>query len=103
MPVLRHGVPPVLYEGPAGETRLSAAGVFDKIHLFAASTLAEGCMTDSPRIGFLGAGKMATALAAGWLKAGLAAPGRLCASDPVPAARDAFHQATGAAAHADNA
>jgi pyrroline-5-carboxylate reductase len=59
-------------------------------------------MTDSPRIGFLGAGKMATALAAGWLKAGLAAPGRLCASDPVPAARDAFHQATGATVHGDN-
>ena len=41
-------------------------------------------------IGFLGAGKMATALAHGWLAAGLARPDQISASDPVPAARDAF-------------
>jgi len=48
-----------------------------------------------PTLGFLGAGKMATALARGFLKAGLAAPGSLVASDPFPAARDAFAAATG--------
>ena len=42
------------------------------------------------RIGFLGAGKMATALAQGWTAAGLVAPDRVVASDPTPAAREAF-------------
>jgi pyrroline-5-carboxylate reductase len=42
------------------------------------------------RIGFLGAGRMATALARGWLAAGLATPGRVLASDPLPQAREAF-------------
>src|SRR4051794_10809102 len=59
-------------------------------------------MTDALRIGFLGAGKMATALAQGWIKAGLTASERVCASDPVPAARAAFAQATGAAAVTEN-
>ena len=45
---------------------------------------------------------MASALAAGWLKAGLTAADRVCASDPVPAARDAFAAATGAASHTEN-
>ncbi len=57
---------------------------------------------DAVRIGFLGAGKMATALARGWLAAGLASADRLAASDPLPAARDAFAAATGARAAADN-
>src|SRR5262245_34345549 len=56
-----------------------------------------------PRIGFLGAGKMATALAAGWLRAGLVKPGRLLASDPMPPARQAFADATQARTTADNA
>ncbi|MBI2806956.1 MAG: pyrroline-5-carboxylate reductase [Planctomycetes bacterium] len=60
-------------------------------------------MTDSLRIGFLGAGKMATALAQGWIRAGLAAVEHTCASDPVPAAREHFAKATGAACFADNA
>lgn len=55
-----------------------------------------------PRIGFLGAGKMATALARGWIAAGLASTDRLLASDPVPAARQAFSKETGARASADN-
>lgn len=55
-----------------------------------------------PRIGFLGAGKMATALARGWLTAKLTAPEQLLAADPVPAAREAFHQATGVRVVADN-
>jgi pyrroline-5-carboxylate reductase len=52
-------------------------------------------------IGFLGAGKMATALARGWLEAGLADPQRLIASDPLPQARDAFSQAAAGAAVTD--
>src|SRR5262245_587460 len=57
---------------------------------------------DPARIGFLGAGKMATALAGGWLAAGLAARDRLLAGDPLPAARDAFRSATEARVTADN-
>jgi pyrroline-5-carboxylate reductase len=45
---------------------------------------------DGVRIGFLGAGKMAAALARGWLAAGLVTPERMCASDPLPQAREAF-------------
>lgn len=54
------------------------------------------------RIGFLGAGKMATALAKGWLRAKLTAPTSLFASDPVAAARDLFSQETGANIAAEN-
>src|SRR5436309_45118 len=55
-----------------------------------------------PGIGFLGAGKMATALARGWLTAGLAVPERMCASDPMPQARQAFAAETGVRVAADN-
>src|SRR5687767_12399569 len=55
-----------------------------------------------PRIGFLGAGKMATALARGWLAAGLADRERILASDPLPQARQAFHAETEVKAAADN-
>jgi pyrroline-5-carboxylate reductase len=54
-------------------------------------------------VGFLGAGQMATALAAGWARAGLLDSQRSRASDPVPAARQAFEQATGVRAVATNA
>src|SRR5262245_8793192 len=54
------------------------------------------------RVGFLGAGKMATALAKGWINASLVSRDRVLASDPAPAARDAFVAATGARATADN-
>jgi pyrroline-5-carboxylate reductase len=47
-------------------------------------------------IGFLGAGKMATALARGFLNAGLVQADRLVASDPIPAAREVFARDTGA-------
>jgi pyrroline-5-carboxylate reductase len=53
-------------------------------------------------IGFVGAGQMASALAKGWISAGLCTPERLLASDPVPAAREAFTKATGAPATPDN-
>jgi pyrroline-5-carboxylate reductase len=57
---------------------------------------------DLPRIGFLGAGKMATALARGWLAAGLARPDRLLASDPLPQARESFHAESGVHTTTDN-
>jgi pyrroline-5-carboxylate reductase len=54
------------------------------------------------RIGFLGAGKMATALAKGWLAAGIVTPQGLLASDPLPQAREAWQRDVGATATADN-
>ena len=59
--------------------------------------------TASPlRLGFLGAGQMATALARGWLAAGLVTPATCRASDPSPDARARFQQQTGCPATADN-
>ena len=62
-------------------------------------------MTDMAqvRIGFLGAGRMATALARGWLNASLLTPENCRASDPAEAARLAFLHETGCLAVADNA
>ena len=45
-------------------------------------------------MGFLGAGQMATALATGWIRAGLLDPARTLATDPLPAARGRFEQLT---------
>jgi len=52
-------------------------------------------------IGLVGAGKMATALALAWKERGLA--GKLIASDPYPAAREAFARVTGATVTDENA
>ncbi|GIW80545.1 MAG: pyrroline-5-carboxylate reductase [Gemmatales bacterium] len=52
--------------------------------------------------GFLGAGKLATALAKGWLNAGLIAPENALASDPLPEARHAFEEQTNLHATHDN-
>lgn len=54
-------------------------------------------------IGFLGAGKMATALARGVIQAGVVPAAQVIASDPVPAAREAFALATGARVSERNA
>ncbi len=47
-------------------------------------------MAMGPRIGFLGAGRMASALARGWIAAGLTTADRVLASDPIAAAREGF-------------
>ncbi len=53
-------------------------------------------------IGFLGAGKMATALARGLARAKLAEPGQIFASDPIVAARESFARETGGKSVASN-
>src|SRR5262249_39153379 len=50
------------------------------------------------RVGFIGAGKMATALAQGMCRSGFTTPDRIVASDVFPAAREAFAGQTGARA-----
>ncbi len=59
-------------------------------------------MAEPLTVGFLGAGQMATALAKGWLAAGLLDAARSLASDPHPAAQEAFTAATGIACVASN-
>lgn len=59
-------------------------------------------MPDSLTIGFLGAGKMATALARGFVSRQLVAPAQLIASDPFEAARKAFASETGGKATGQN-
>ena len=60
-------------------------------------------MTAKLTIGFLGAGKMAAALAKGFIKAGLVKPGQILAGDPAEEARTAFVRETGAKATKANA
>jgi pyrroline-5-carboxylate reductase len=55
------------------------------------------------RWGFIGAGKMATALARGMIRAGVASADALIASDPLPAARAALAAETGAETADSNA
>ena len=50
------------------------------------------------KIGFIGTGKMALALAKGMVEQGIASPNQLIGTDPFPAARDAFAAAVGARA-----
>lgn len=59
-------------------------------------------MSHGLRVGFLGAGKMATALATGLSQAGLTDPSRILASDVLAPAREQFAKATGARTTADN-
>src|SRR5580692_6309153 len=60
-------------------------------------------MSSRLTVGFLGAGKMATALARGFIRARLVTARQVVASDPNPAARAAFTQESGARAKASNA
>jgi pyrroline-5-carboxylate reductase len=62
----------------------------------------EGSARPDLRWGFIGAGRMATALARGMVRAGVAGPGTILASDPVEAAREALAAETGAEAVATN-
>lgn len=55
------------------------------------------------KIGFLGAGKMATALAKGFINAKLAGPRHIIAADPYEAARNHFTEETGAKTTGSNA
>jgi pyrroline-5-carboxylate reductase len=57
---------------------------------------------ETARLGFLGAGKMATALGRGWINTGQFPVDRVLASDPSPQAREAFARETGAGSVADN-
>jgi pyrroline-5-carboxylate reductase len=59
-------------------------------------------MAGSLAIGFLGAGQMATALAKGWIAAGLLDAARSRASDPSAEARSAFESGTGLKTAATN-
>jgi len=59
-------------------------------------------MTTELKIGFLGAGKMATALAKGFVNAGLARPQDVLASDPMEEARQGFSKDVGAKATGSN-
>ena len=54
------------------------------------------------KIGFLGAGKMATALARGFVRAEMVFPREIIAADPFPAARKNFASETGAKTSAAN-
>src|SRR5688572_19869263 len=54
------------------------------------------------RFGFIGAGRMATALAKGFVSAGLARPEDIVASDPSGPAAEAFTRATLCKATSDN-
>jgi pyrroline-5-carboxylate reductase len=57
---------------------------------------------EQPTLGFIGAGKMATALAQGWLNAGLIDASQCWASDPYLDARQSFQRATGIETYDDN-
>ena len=48
-----------------------------------------------PRVGFIGAGRMATALATGMVKSGFTSADRVMAADVLPEARDRFAGDTG--------
>jgi pyrroline-5-carboxylate reductase len=57
---------------------------------------------DGTRIGFLGAGRMATALARAWTKANRVPSSAILASDPLPTARETFTEETGCRSTSDN-
>ncbi len=56
----------------------------------------------SPRWGFIGAGRMASALIRGMIRAGVATPDRISVSDPLEFARDELSRETGVTASPSN-
>ena len=60
-------------------------------------------MSDSPRVGFVGTGRMATALAGGLVSSGFCPAASIVGSDVVPAAAEAFAESTGGAVVESNA
>ncbi len=58
--------------------------------------------SNSKHVGFIGAGRMATALARGLASSGFTAPERMIGSDVLPAARERFAAETGARTAASN-
>ena len=60
-------------------------------------------MSSKLAVGFLGAGKMATALAGGFVRAGIISAKQIAASDPVETARLSFAKETGARILSSNA
>jgi pyrroline-5-carboxylate reductase len=58
--------------------------------------------TAALHFGFLGGGRMATALARSWVRAGLVSANRCRASDPLTQAREGFTAETGCTTTADN-
>src|SRR5262245_52168460 len=63
----------------------------------------EGPLPALRAIGFLGAGKMGTALAKGFINASLATASQIIASDPIESARAAFKKEVGAKVADSNA
>src|SRR5437879_3329952 len=59
-------------------------------------------MSTKPAMGFLGAGRMAAALAKGFIQAKLDGADQVIASDPIDAARSSFARETGAKTTASN-
>ncbi len=59
-------------------------------------------MAGKLNIGFLGTGRMATALAGGFIRAGLVTPRQVFGSDPLPAARKQFAEETDASVVSGN-
>ena len=59
-------------------------------------------MSTKPAMGFLGAGRMAAALAKGFIQAKLAGADQVIASDPIDTARSSFARETGAKTTASN-
>jgi pyrroline-5-carboxylate reductase len=64
--------------------------------------LLRNCMASKLSIGFLGAGKMATALAQGFIRAELVSPKQIIAADPSENAMEAFSREIGAKTTAFN-
>ena len=74
-----------------------ATSLLANFHLFPqGSTCYNPRMGSELKVGFLGAGKMATALAKGFARAGLVTASTLIASDPIEASRSHFARETGA-------